>query len=132
MKILVIYSQTWTDLAQIESLKKGLESNGHQVTIKTTADRGEMISCFPYDLLVVGSPIFGLRGKIAEDLPPFLNTIKRMEGQVAMAFVKHKLLGTDKALRQLMNQMEAQGCIVKDFSDFKSSQDAYKFGAQIK
>ena len=49
-----------------------------------------------------------------------------------MAFVKHKFIGTDKALRRLMNQMEAQGSIVKDFSNFKSSQDAYKFGAQIK
>lgn len=132
MKILMVYSEKWTDLAQIEALKKGLESNGHQVMIKTTRDRDEMISCFPYDLLLVGSPIVGLKGQIAEDLPPFLKTIKRMEGQEAMAFVKRKFIGTDKALRQLMNLMEAQGCIVKDFSDFRSSQDAYKFGAQIR
>lgn len=132
MKILIVYSKEGNMESYIESLCRGAESRGHQVTVKETLDRGELVSCHSYDLLMVGSPIFGsFGGKISEQIKPYLSSMKRTGGQKAIAFTKHKMIGTDKGLRKLMGVMESYGCIVNDFRAFRSSEEAYQYGAQL-
>ncbi|AZR74054.1 hypothetical protein BBF96_12005 [Anoxybacter fermentans] len=132
MKILIVYSKEGKIEEYADALRKGAESKGHQVTMKKASERGDMVSCHPYDLLIVGSPILGVfGGKIAEDLKPYLSALKRTEGQNSIAFVKRKIFGTDKALRRLMGVMESQGCIVKDFRGFRSLDEAYQFGRHL-
>ncbi len=132
MKILLIYSKEGKIEGHAQSLRQGIEAAGHQVTVKTPDNTGQVITCHPYDLLIVGSPIVGVwGGKFAEDLKAFLSEVKRTEGQEAIAFTDRKILGTDKGLRLLMGMMESQGCIVKNFRAFRSSKEALEFGQQI-
>ena len=133
MKILLVYSTEGNIEDYAKSLKKGIESNGHTVVMQSVNNGGSVVSCHGYDILIIGSPIKGVfGGKIASDIRPFLETLKRIEGKDSIAFADRKLFGTDKAIRNLMEMMESQGCIVKDFQGFRSTQDAYKFGIKIK
>ncbi len=132
MKILLIYSREGKIEGYAQSLRQGIEAAGHQVTVKTPDNAGQVITCHSYDLLIVGSPIVGIfGGKFAEDLKVFLSEVKRTEGQEAIAFTDRKVLGTDKGLRLLMEMMESRGCIVKDFRAFRSSKESLEFGQQI-
>lgn len=132
MKILMIYSREGKISAYAEAMQKGAESAGHIVTVKQPDDRGDMITAHPYDLLIVGSPILGtLGGKIAEDLKPFLSSIKRVDGKESIAFSNRKTFGTDKGMRKLMALLEAQGSIVKDFQTFRSVEEARQFGMAL-
>lgn len=133
-KILIVYSKEGQISDYAQALKKGAEKSGHQVTLKeAVVNRHDIISCHSYDLLVVASPLNGIiKVKIAEDIRSFLSQLKRTGGQEAIAFTKRKLIGTDKGLRSLMATMEKEGCIVKDFRAFKSKEEAFQYGEQIK
>lgn len=131
-KVLIVYSKSGNMEAYAQALKKGAESQGHLVTLKAADQSGDMLTCHPYDLVLVGSPAQGLfGGKIPADVKPFISSMKRLEGKETITFMKSRLIGADKAMRNLMNFMEAQGSLVKDFRSFRSTAEALAFGKTL-
>src|SRR5690606_10964019 len=99
-----------------EGIARGAERSGYQVDFLSTKDTGRVVTFLPYDLILVGSPAKGvIKGKIAEDISPFLRQCKRTDGKEAIAFVTPNGLATDKALKVLMAELEKLGCFVNDF-----------------
>lgn len=132
MKILIVHSKEGKLAPYAEALQKGAESKGHLVTVKEVNDRGDLVTAHGFDLVLVGSPIVGLfGGKVANDIQPYLNTMKRLEGKDVIAFTTFRLIGTDKGLRKLMAILESQGSMVKDFRAFRSVQEARQLGASL-
>lgn len=131
-KILIIYSIEGKLKEIAEGIAKGAGKNGYQVDVISTKAQGKVVSFFPYDLILVGSPAYGLiKGKIAADIQPFLSQCKRTSGKEAVAFITPKALATDKALKVLMGELEKLGCFVNNFATLKSEQSAVVFGEQL-
>ncbi len=130
--ILIIFSKENKISGYAEDLRKGAESNGNRVTLKETDNRGELITCHPYDVVIVGSKIEGFfDSKIPGVMKQYLARMKRTEGKKAIAFINHKLIGTSKGVRKLMGVMESEGFIVKDFRAFSSGKEALEFGKKL-
>ncbi len=131
-KVLIIYSSVGSIKQIAEGIAEGLEKNGHQTKVLKAVDNSRPVSFYSYDLVIVGSPTLGLfKGKIAADLPSFLNNCKRTTGQEAVAFVTPRLFGTTKALKRVMAQLEKLGCIVNNFKSLKNYSQALEFGKSI-
>jgi len=131
-KILVIHSTEGKLKNIAQGIAEGAGRKGNQVDLVSTADKGKVITFFPYDLVLVGSPSKGfIKGKIAEDVRPFLNQCKRTAGKEAVAFVTPSGFATDKALKVLMSELEKLGCFVNNFKTLKSKDDAVTFGERL-
>lgn len=131
-KVLIIYSAKGKVDSIAEGIAAGMQKNGHQVTLKAAGETDKPISFYAYDLVIVGSPTLGFfKGKIADDLAPFLKNCKRTGGQEAVAFVSPRLFGTTKALKKVMAELEKLGCIVKNFTSLKNYNQALEFGKSI-
>lgn len=131
-KILIIHSIEGKLKEIAQGIAKGAENKGNQVDIISTKDTGKVVTFFPYDLVIVGSPAKGLvKGKIAEDIGPFLKQCKRTAGKEAIAFVTPKGLATDKSLKVLMGELEKLGCFVNNFKSLSNVQAAAAFGESI-
>jgi len=131
-KILIIYSSVGKIDQIAKGIAAGLQKNGYQVTLQDTGKTDRPISFHSYDLVMVGSPTLGFfKGKIADDLSPFLKNCKRTGGQETVAFVTPRLFGTTKALKKVMGEMEKLGCIVKDFTSIKNYNQAVEFGESV-
>lgn len=131
-KILIIHSKTGSIKDIAEGIAEGARKNGHQVEIINTDNEKSIITFFPYDQILVGSPTEGFfKGRIAADIHPFLSKCKRTIGQEASAFVTPHWFGTTKALKLLMAELEKLGCIVKDFASLKNRSEAVLFGERL-
>lgn len=131
-KVLIIYSVEGKLKEIAEGIAEGAGKNGYQVDVISTRDQGKVVTFFPYDLIVVGSPAYGfIKGKIASDIQPFLSQCKRTSGKEAVAFVTPKAIATDRALKVLMGELEKLGCFVNNFAALKSKQNAVAFGEQL-
>jgi hypothetical protein len=131
-RILIIHTPD-KDIKDIaEGIKEGVESNNIRAELRNTADTGNTVSFYPYDLVVAGSPTLGIfKGKIDNSLNKFLADAKRTVGQEAYAFVKPRFFATNKALKSVMAALEAQGCIVKNFKALSDHNSAVEFGKSI-
>lgn len=70
-KILIIHSEEGNIEEIARGIAEGARKNGHQVDILSTRDRGRVVSFFPYDLILVGSPTRGIsRGRLVKTYPP--------------------------------------------------------------
>ncbi len=113
-------------------IAEGARSNGYQVDVLSTEDKDRPVTFFPYDLVLTGSPVLGFfKGKMAEDLRPYLQKCKRTRGKKAIAFVTPGLFGTTRVLKQVMSELEKLGCIVKNFVSLKNREDAFNFGKDL-
>ncbi|NLM96743.1 MAG: flavodoxin family protein [Halanaerobiaceae bacterium] len=131
-KVLIIYSSEGNLKEIAEGIAEGARKNAYQVDLISTREQGKVVSFFPYDVVLVGSPAYGvIKGKIAPDIPPFLSQCKRTAGKEAIAFVSPKGMATDKALKVLMAELEKLGCFVNNFTALKSRQSAVAFGEQL-
>lgn len=131
-KILIIHSKEGNLQEIAKGIAEGAGKKGHQVDIVGTKDQGKVITFFPYDLILVGSPTKGfIKGKIAADLRPFLSQCKRTAGKEAGAFVTPSGFATNKSLKVLMSQLEKLGCFVNNFKTLKSKSDAVNFGERL-
>ena len=127
-KILIIYSEQKDFTKFAQALKQGFTKQGHQVEMQNLESTSRPISFNKYDLLLAGSPIFGfLGGKIDEEFGEFLSDCKRTVGQKAVAFVNSKFIGTTKALKKVMAELESVGCMVYDFRSFSNAKEAEEF-----
>lgn len=131
-KILILHSPDKKVQQLAEEIKKGAETGGHRVDlIAASGSGGKDISFHPYDLVVVGSEKKGLiKGRPPQVMGETFSRCKRTVGQESMAFLKPSLFGNTRALRELMNEMEKQGMVVKDFATLKSTADAEEFGRE--
>ncbi|ACL70558.1 hypothetical protein Hore_18090 [Halothermothrix orenii H 168] len=131
-KILIIHSEEGNIEEIARGIAEGARKNGHQVDILSTRDRGRVVSFFPYDLILVGSPTRGIfKGKIGKDLPPYLRECKRTAGKTAMAFVTPRFFATTTALKKVMAELEKLGCFVKNFASLKNRGEAVRFGEKL-
>ena len=127
-KILIIHSQEKGPKSVAQGIKKEAERQGHRADIIPASVKGDEISFHQYDLVIVGSAKKGLiKGKPASDIAPTLSRCKRTVGQESYAYMTPSLIGTTKALKNLMEEMEKQGCVVKDFATLKKEKDGKEF-----
>lgn len=133
MRTLVLYSQSGRVPELAEALANELTQFGHQVQLMEAENSGTSpISCGRYDLIVAGSPVEGIfGGKVAGDIDLSIKRCNRLEGKTAAAFVQPALFGTTKALRTLMEMMERQGALVRDFATLASADEARKFAGSL-
>ncbi|MFP4662059.1 MAG: flavodoxin family protein [Halanaerobiales bacterium] len=131
-KILIIHS-TEGNLPEVaRGIAEGASKKGNQVDVVSTAEQGKVVTFFPYDLILVGSPAKGIiKGKIAGDIRPFLSQCKRTSGKEAVAFVTPSGFATDKALKVLMGELEKLGCFVNNFKTVKNKSQAVSFGEKL-
>jgi len=131
-KILIVHSKEGKLPEIAKGIAEGAANKGHQVDVVGTNEQGKVITFFPYDLVLVGSPAEGfIKGKIAGDLRPFLSQCKRTAGKEAVAFVTPSGFATNKALKVLMSELEKLGCFVNNFKTLKSKSDAVSFGERL-
>ncbi len=127
-RVLIIYSREGRAEDVARGIKKGAEEMGHRAEIMPASEKGEEISFHPYDLVIVGSPKKGLiRGSPASDIAPTLSRCKRTVGQDCYAYITPSIIGSTKALRELMEEMEKLGCVVRDFATLKKESDGIEF-----
>ncbi|MGM0502551.1 MAG: flavodoxin family protein [Bacillota bacterium] len=131
-RILIVYS-TKKDVEQLaQGLKNGFTAADVEVDLEVAQRRERPISLSKYDLVMVGSPVLGFfGGGIDNQIAEFLKDCKATIGQKTIAFVDSSLLGTTKALRKLMKQLESKGCMVYDFRSFKNLAAAEEYAAKF-
>ena len=131
-RILIIHSEEGNLKEVAQGIAEGANINGHRVDILSTKDRSKLVTFFPYDLILTGSPTLGFfKGKIAGDIKHFLGQCKRTAGKSAIAFVTPRAFATTKALKLMMAELEKLGCIVKDFVNLRSKNEAINFGKKL-
>ncbi len=119
-RVLIIQSTDDSVQEVVKGLEAGFKNQGLQVDLEEIVQRTRPLSFHPYDLVVVASPTLGFfGGKIDDQLGEFLKHCKRTSGQKAVAVVNSKLFGTGKSAKKVMEKLEEQGCVVKDFRVFK-------------
>lgn len=85
-----------------------------------------------YDFACIGSSVtsfFG--GKIDSRLAEAMPRFTRFAGKSSAAFVIPRIFGTSRALRNLMEAMERQGAVVRDFAALRMAEQARQFGERI-
>jgi menaquinone-dependent protoporphyrinogen IX oxidase len=114
--------------AVAKAIARGLESQGHQVSLfDATVDTDARLSSFEY--LVVGSEPASLMGKVNPKLVKFLSGAGSLAGKRSLAFILKPFLFTQRACLSLMAAMEAQGMIVTDYAAFTKPEEAAAFAA---
>lgn len=133
MRTLILYSSEGRVPALANSLAKELEGYNVSVQLLQAEERGTApIPCGQYDVVCVGSPVKGLfGGKLAADIDLSVKRCTRLEGRLAAAFVQPAVLGTTKALRDLMNLLEAQGAWVQDFAALSGQSELKQFAKRL-
>ncbi|AZO93902.1 DNA-binding response regulator [Iocasia frigidifontis] len=132
MKVLVIHAQDDKITKIAKAMVEGIVNNGNQADRISTSDTGGLVNFHSYDLVLVGSPTKGFfKGKIDENIKPFLGQCKRTVGKEAVAFVTPRGFATTKALKLVMAVLESLGCIVKDFVSLSTVKEARVFGGKL-
>lgn len=132
-KVLIAYSKEEKLKGLVEGLKAGFESNGAKVDVEEIPSSSRNIYFGRYDLVILGSLNLGLfGGKIDSKISGFLENAKRTSGQETVVFVQERFWGRSKALKSLMEKLEGQGCVVKDFREFKDKASAKKYAQRFK
>jgi flavorubredoxin len=132
MLVGIIYSTEKKVIGKLaEALKRGLEEQGHQVKVfpDNTDSFTGLAAC---KTLIVGSYVTGgFKPKTPGRLKDVLSKLGIISGKRSMAFLAKGGIAERKALVQLMNDMEKQGCYMVDQRTFSSEDDAYRFGKTI-
>jgi hypothetical protein len=132
MLVGIIYSAEKKVIAKlVEGLKRGLEEQGHQVKVFAD-DTDSFTGLAACKTVFVGSYVTGgFKPKTPPRLKDVLNKLSIISGRRSIAFVASGGIGERKALVQLMNDMEAQGCYMVNQQSFSSEDDAYRFGKSV-
>jgi flavorubredoxin len=132
MLVGIIYSSEKKVIEKLaQALQRGLEEQGHQVKIFSD-DSDSFTGLAACKTIIVGSYVTGgFRPKTPPRLKDTLSKLSIVSGKRSMAFVSSGGIGERKALVQLMNDMEKQGCYMVDQQSFSSEDDAYRFGKSV-
>ena len=132
MLVGIIYSTEKKVIAKlVEGLKRGLEEQGHQVKVFPD-DTDSFTGLAACKALMVGSCVTGgFKPKTPSRLKDALSKLNIISGKRSIAFVASGGIGERKALIQLMNDMEKQGCYMVNQQSFSSEDDAHRFGKSV-
>lgn len=117
MRVLIMHTNNPKVQKIVQTFRSHLEEDGARVDVISP----ETVSAVPvstavHDLICVVSEFSGWwKPQIPTEVSNLLKRATRLEGKKGAAFVVSKLIGSAKALRVLMAQMERQGVIVEDF-----------------
>lgn len=133
MRTILIYSSQSKKFDMlVEAISSSLQRLGNQVKKVKVEEEQRPVSLFAYDLVFIGSPVMGFwGGKFSEELSSYIRKCTGFQGKKSAVFVFPKLLGTVKATRRLMHELEKKGSIVIDFRQIKKIADAKKFGNRL-
>ncbi len=118
-------------LAVAKALAKGIESQGHQVdVIDGSRDLHTKLTAYQY--IAVGSePASFISSKIAPELGRFLAQAGMVGGKRSFGFMLKKGLAGNRALRNLMKVMEAEGMFLRFSEVLGSPEDAEEVGKRL-
>ncbi|NLJ81467.1 MAG: hypothetical protein GX335_10670 [Firmicutes bacterium] len=114
------------------SLQKALQREGAQTDL-VSADAGDgPVSTALYSLVCVVSGFKGWwKPKIPSEIEGLLKRTTRLEGKRGGAFVEAKV-GSTKALRALMADLERQGVMVADFGTLGGEEEIAAVAKRLK
>jgi flavorubredoxin len=132
MLVGIVYSTEKKVIGKLaEGLRRGLEEQDHQVKVFAD-DSDSFTGLAACKMLIVGSYVSGaFKPRTPSRLRDALGKLGGISGKRAMAYVARGGMGERKALIQLMNDMEKQGCYLVDQQSFSSEDDAYRFGKSV-
>jgi len=105
---------------------------GHTVEEIKVENTAKTPSFYPYQLIFVGSPVFGFfGGKYSDTLAAYLQRASGLEGKKTAVFVTPKRFGVRKATRRIMSQLEKKGSFVIDFRCIRNTAEATEFGEKL-
>ncbi len=133
MRVILIYSSNSRKFDMLaETIFSNLQRLGNQGKMVKVARGESPVSLFAYDLIFVGSPVLGFwGGKFSQELSSYLKQCTGFQGKKSAVFVFPKLLGTVKATKRLMQELENKGSIVIDFRQIKKKSEAQEFGTRL-
>jgi hypothetical protein len=122
-------SKTFDEI--VKGLAKGIESQGHDVTlVDAKRDAGKSLTSFGY--IAVGSSAPSLFAKsVPVPLGSFLRSAGMVSGKRCYAFVGKKGLRKGKVLASLMRIMEKEGMYLKKSDIIANSAEAYAVGSRL-
>jgi flavorubredoxin len=132
MLVGIIYSTEKKVIVKLaDGLKRGLEEQGHQVKVFSD-DADTFTGLAACKMLMVGSYVTAaFKPRTPSRLADALSKLGVISGKRSMAFIAKGGMGERKALVQLMNDMEKQGCYIVDQQSFSSENEAYQFGKTV-
>lgn len=130
---MVLYSSHFKKFDSIaEKIFTTFQSKGHQTEKIKVEEPARVSSLFPYDLVLVGSPVKGFwGGKFSEKLQSFIERSKGLQGKKSAVFVYPKPIRTGKAIKLIMHSLERKGSIVIDFRRIKNKTEAKSFAEKL-
>lgn len=125
MRVLVMHTDHPKVQSSAQALQRELAKQGCRVdAVSPSSGSSTPVSTAQYALICVLSEFKGWwKPQIPVEIDNLLKRATRLEGKRGSAFVSPKL-GSSKALRVLMSQMERQGVIVEDFGVLGGEQQA--------
>ena len=132
MKVAVVFfsenkNQNFKNI--VESLTKGIETQGCQVDIINAAENDKKLIIYNY--IAIGTESVSIFGKISEKVPHYLSQVGSLTGKKSLAFVQKTTFGTHKLMLNLMAAMEKEGMFVKNSLAFSESEQAFKAGKEL-
>lgn len=133
MSVLIMHQADKKIEQSVAALQKALEKQGMRVGLVSSGDLGTTpVTTAPYRVVCVVSGFKGwFKPKIPNEVKNMLERATRLAGKRAGAFVQAKL-GSGKALRALMADMERQGVFVGDFGTLGGKEDMDVIAERLK
>lgn len=132
-RAIVIYAGSGRVARLAESIAEAMRAGEFDVTMRAAEARPQgVIPLASYDVVCVGASVTSLfGGRLPDSIDATLRQCSRIEGKPVGAFVLPGILGTGKALKQLMGILERQGALVQDFAAIRHKDEALAFGRRL-
>lgn len=133
MRVAVVYFQSgYSEVEKIaKALANGISSENHIVDL-INGDTDTDKTLTGYEYIVFGTaPISFFTGKISEKISSYLKNSGTLTGKRSYAFIRKKGLGSSKALRNLMVEMEKEGMLLKTSDILYSAVEAEAAGKKL-
>ncbi|MBN1411320.1 MAG: hypothetical protein JW969_10795 [Spirochaetales bacterium] len=114
-----------------KGLSKGIESQGHQVTI-IDGQRDVTTKLTGFQYIALGSECISLLGgRLPEGIIEYLSNAGLVSGKASFAFVLKTFFGSARALSRLMSRMEKEGMFVRFSEVFSGPEEAEAIGTRL-
>jgi hypothetical protein len=117
--------------ALAKSVTRGLESQGHSVTMLNAVLDGEL-RLLSYEFVAVGSEPVSFTGKASPKVRQALGASGSLAGKRSLAFMPKPAFFPQRACLHLMAAMESQGMVVTDSAVFKNAEEALAFASAFR
>lgn len=133
MRVAIVYFESGCTevLKTAKSLAEGIISGDNMVDlINGETDSYKKLTAYQY-IVIGASPISFFTGEISEKVGEYLNSSGMLSGKRSYAFIRKKGLGSTKALRNLMMEMEKEGMMIKISDVLYSTAEAKSAGQRL-